>query len=52
VDAVSSEMEVDVGEEQVQQLNELVGEFIAGQILQTRNHEALIAELLSGMQRK
>jgi len=52
VDAVSSEMEVDVGQEQVQELTELVGEFITGQILQIRNHEALIAELLSRVQLK
>jgi hypothetical protein len=47
MDVGPSEMEVDVGEAQVQQLNKLVGEFIAGQILHKPN-EALIAEILSG----
>ena len=39
-------MEVEIGEEQVQELRERVGDVVAGQLLQNPN-EALIAELLT-----
>ena len=39
-------MEVEIGEEQVQELRERVGDVIAGQLLQKPN-EALMAELLN-----
>ena len=39
-------MEVEIGEEQVQQLRERVGDFIAAQLLQGQN-TALIAEVLA-----
>ena len=39
-------MEVEIGEEQVQELRERVGDVIARQLLQKPN-EALIAELLT-----
>lgn len=39
-------MEIEIGDEQVQQLKELVGDLIAGQLLPKPN-EAMIAELLS-----
>jgi hypothetical protein len=48
VDVVPSEMQVDVGPEQVRKLNELLGEFIASQLLQ-KHDEALIAEILRGI---
>jgi hypothetical protein len=48
VDVVPSEMQVDVGPEQVRELNELLGEFIASQLLQ-KHDEALIAEILRGI---
>jgi len=39
-------MQVDVGPEQERELKELLGDFIASQLLQKRD-EALIAEILS-----
>jgi hypothetical protein len=39
-------MEIEVGDEQVKKLNELLGETIAGQLMQ-KPSESLIAELLA-----
>jgi hypothetical protein len=48
VDVVPSEMQVDVGPEQIRELNELLGEFITSQLLEIHD-EALIAEILHGI---
>jgi len=42
----SAAMEVEIGDEQVEKLKELLGDTIAGHLLQKPN-EALIAELLA-----
>jgi hypothetical protein len=41
-------MQVDVGPEQVRELNELLGGFLTSQLLE-KNDEALIAEILRGI---